>query len=54
MTDPTSLPRIGFDGSLSMLLATPLLRAAAHVLHSTPPEVGPDNPQGKAGAMDIA
>jgi hypothetical protein len=48
MTDPaTSLPRIGFDGSLSMLLAAPLLRAAAHWLHSTPTEVGPDNPQGR-------
>lgn len=35
MTAPTPMPRVGFDGSLSMRLAAPLLIATTGLLHST-------------------
>jgi hypothetical protein len=34
MTAPTSMPRVGFGGSLSVRLAAPLLIATADLLHS--------------------
>jgi hypothetical protein len=35
MTAPTSMPGVGFDGSLSMRLAVPWPSATADLLHST-------------------
>jgi hypothetical protein len=34
MTAPTSMPRVGFDGSLSMFIAGPWSSATADLLHS--------------------